>query len=177
MFVVRVGSTTFDKGGEQKQIEEIIPHPMYDAVLLRLKYRLLFSSLVQPVALVEVDDKIEEGELCLASGWGRTAENEPASNHLKAVELPFIDHENCQKIYEDIGIDTSEICAGYSRGGGDSCSGDSGGPLVYPSNGPIIKRKLIGIVSEGVGCARSGLPGMYVDIRIIRDWIEENAKV
>lgn len=159
-------------------VKEIIRHPMYDAALMRLKGRLTFGPSIQSVALMNVGDKINEGAFCLTSGWGRTGEEEQGSNRLKAVELPYIGHKHCDKIYTNKGgIDKSEICAGFDRGGADSCSGDSGGPLVYPSKGAIKKRKLIGIVSNGYGCARAGLPGKYVDISIILKWINEVARV
>ncbi|CAG7830224.1 unnamed protein product, partial [Allacma fusca] len=59
------------------------------------------------------------------------------------------------------------ICAGEIKGGKDSCQGDSGGPLTDSQN------VLVGIVSWGYGCARSGYPGVYTKVSAYEDWITE----
>lgn len=67
-----------------------------------------------------------------------------------------MNHKTCSDAYEQFGGVTDRmICAGDP--GKDSCQGDSGGPLV--SGG-----KQVGIVSWGLGCARSGYPGVYTRV-------------
>lgn len=44
--------------------------------------------------------------------------------------------------------------------------GDSGGPLTF-------NKKLIGIVSFGVGCAEADMPGVYARVSTVRSWITE----
>ena len=46
--------------------------------------------------------------------------------------------------------------------------GDSGGPLVWNSD------TLVGIVSWGFGCGRSGYPGVYSDVAYFHDWIAKH---
>ena len=61
-------------------------------------------------------------------------------------------------------------------GGKDSCQGNSGGPLVqYSEGGNQGRATLIGVVSWGRGCARSGSPGFYANVAHFRDWIKKHS--
>ena len=64
------------------------------------------------------------------------------------------------------------MCA-YKQGT-DSCQGDSGGPLVVKEDGRMT---VVGVVSYGFGCARSGFAGIYARITNYLDWIHENIAV
>jgi Trypsin len=46
-------------------------------------------------------------------------------------------------------------------------TGDSGGPMFDNNN------KLLGLVSFGVGCGRSGIPGVYTRVSGVKDFIRE----
>ena len=66
------------------------------------------------------------------------------------------------------------LCAGYAKGGKDSCVGDSGGPLMCraPSDGTY---KLIGLVSWGGDkCAQAHEPGAYTRVEKYVDWIKKH---
>lgn len=72
-------------------------------------------------------------------------------------------------VYDGVGIDgATQVCAGL--GGTDSCQGDSGGPLVFRRPGSDLPVQA-GIVSWGLGCARSESPGIYVRVAAYADWI------
>lgn len=178
---LRAGSTLLDRGGVTVRLRNIIRHPKFDAALLRHMDRLKFSRVLQPIALPNANKVIREGELCITSGWGKTSENEfmhDFNRRLKAVVLPFIGHDHCNKLLNPrLKIRNEEVCAGYERGGVDSCGGDSGGPLIHPALGPISKRTIVGIVSNGIGCALPKLPGIYVDVRKISEWIRQVTRV
>jgi len=52
---------------------------------------------------------------------------------------------------------------------------DSGGPLMvgsYPT-GPLM---VIGVVSTGIGCSRSRLPGIYARVSDYVSWIMQEAQ-
>lgn len=65
-----------------------------------------------------------------------------------------------------------QLCAGLPAGGIDACSGDSGGPLVANVGG---KRRLIGVVSSGLGCALPDYPGIYTKVSEYASWISKYA--
>jgi transmembrane serine protease 3 len=48
--------------------------------------------------------------------------------------------------------------------------GDSGGPLMVKTGGG--RHVAYGVVSWGVGCGRSGLPGVYVKVSTNSLWIQ-----
>ena len=50
--------------------------------------------------------------------------------------------------------------------------GDGGGPLSCPRlSSPSGYYELVGLTAWGVGCGREGLPGVYVNIPTLKDWI------
>lgn len=54
----------------------------------------------------------------------------------------------------------------------DSCYGDSGSPLVVKSTS-----EQVGIVSWGISCGDPEYPGVYSNVVLVRDWIEENTGI
>lgn len=76
------------------------------------------------------DDTYSKG-VAKAAGWGTLYESGSPSCHLRQVDVPIVDNEECAKTnYTGDLITDNMICAGYEAGGKDSCQGDSGGPLM-----------------------------------------------
>ncbi|XP_044739147.1 venom protease-like [Chrysoperla carnea] len=112
------------------------------------------------------------------SGWGDQEYDNPASasQTLLALQVPIERNSDCEKKYRDYNrtiISSNVLCAGFKKGGHDSCKGDSGGPLMFPernSNGEFIYYQ-IGILSKGYKCAVRGIPAIYTRVGNYIDWI------
>lgn len=83
---------------------------------------------------------------------------------LRALEKPVLMNSICQRAYGSIFQVPIMMCAGYIYGGRDTCQGDSGGPLTVDGH-------VIGIVSFGKGCGEPKFPGIYTNVAVFRDWI------
>eukprot|EP00397_Hematodinium_sp_SG-2012_P044631 GEMP01049896.1.p1 GENE.GEMP01049896.1~~GEMP01049896.1.p1 ORF type:complete len:365 (+),score=-10.48 GEMP01049896.1:94-1188(+) len=165
-------------------IEEIIPHQNYstrvqfsdDIALIRVSNPIDISGLwVRAVCLPpqNIDMVNLSNKMPIAAGWGIT-ENGTTSNRLLHVDLPFVDHSQCNATHRGH-IVNEQICVG-GRAGQDSCGGDSGGPLVLggPTGPPYLQ---IGVVSYGpTNCGQQSVPGVYTSVTHYRNWIEEKLK-
>ncbi|MEU0743123.1 serine protease [Streptomyces sp. NPDC006134] len=100
----------------------------------------------------------------LVYGWGDTSGAGNYAGSLRAARVRVLPDTVCEKAYpgsaEGKYHSGSMLCAGEMSGGRDACQGDSGGPLV-------ARGKLIGLVSWGSGCGRSGSPGVYTRVSAV----------
>lgn len=111
------------------------------------------------------------------------AEGGKSSNTLQFLQLPVLENSECQEQYKkqgrlisDVQFSDVVLCAGELTGGKDSCQGDSGGPLMQPifeKSTSIFTYYQIGVVSYGIGCARTDTPGVYTRVQHYVDWIKE----
>ena len=110
----------------------------------------------------------------LSTGWGTTSDGGRTSNVLKETTQTILSSTDpmCVRGSQDNPVPNSKMC-GYKQGT-DSCQGDSGGPLVVKENG---RWTVVGVVSYGLGCARSGYAGIYARVTNYLDWIHENIAV
>lgn len=187
---VRLGNESIDSNATNVQripISDIISHPKYkrsasynDVAILKLKTKVLLSSMVQPVCLqtqslnpLTMTPKMS----LIVIGWGGTDFGESSSTKLmKTPNLSIVDKEECAKYYTgfpklSLGITDNLICVvdpNRTRGA-DACQGDSGGPLLLLTEEDV---KVIGITAFGQGCGGS-VPGVYTMVYSYLDWIEE----
>lgn len=109
----------------------------------------------------------EPGTTATVVGWGRTAEDGPRSQTLRAAQLPLVSDAECAETFSAYEAE-SMVCAGFEEGGVDACQGDSGGPL-------LVGDRVIGIVSWGRGCARPDTPGIYTRVATYAEQIAAHA--
>lgn len=110
----------------------------------------------------------KKGTMARLDTGGRPQRN-PAQ--LKQATVLKTDESKCSAIGEYKGIASAKtLCVGLGPKNDDSCQGDSGGPLTRPL--PDGGRVLVGIVSQGVGCANPGYPGLYTRVSAYQSWIK-----
>jgi len=163
----------------QKIKVSAIVHPKYkdetlnDIAILKLLTPAKFNKNVVPACLPTDKSKTYIGMDAVVSGWGLTAEKGSTSSVLKETTVKVIPNtaKECLKSTEVKTVDAGKICV-YKKGT-DHCSGDSGGPLVVTENGRLT---VIGAVSGGFGCARTGYAGYHARVTHYLDWINSNIK-
>lgn len=164
-----------DNNGERIDVSRIIMHPDYgaqgypDLALLELTN----ASSAPVISLPSRNNPVaQDGETVTVIGWGQLSENGPASDQLRETTMPIVDHNTCNRAYNNEIVKDAMICAGSPNGERDSCYGDSGGPL-------FVKRKDVyvqsGIVSFGEACGLAGVPGVYTRLSSYYDWISAYA--
>jgi trypsin len=120
---------------------------------------------VKPIPLSNIP--LQTGRIAIVSGWGVTTEDGTRTPNLQKVAIPVLPQWECKLVSRDKIID-GMFCAG--RAGRSACYGDSGGPVV-------VDGYQIGIVSGGYSCELPGVPGFYVNVYELRNWIYENCGV
>uniref|UniRef100_T1IUP9 Peptidase S1 domain-containing protein n=1 Tax=Strigamia maritima TaxID=126957 RepID=T1IUP9_STRMM len=165
----------------QRNVRRVIAHRDFvqatfenDIALLEMDRPVDLQPHIVPVCLPP-KTAYYTGETAIVSGWGRLSSGGALPSTLHYVDVPILSNSECQQMFLTAGqvkaIKSSFLCAGYSRGGKDSCEGDSGGPLtVQGSDGRWF---LAGTVSHGIKCAYENLPGVYTRISSFRDWIDK----
>lgn len=158
---VRVGTSTIGHGGDVYQLSKITQHPKfnpntgdYDVSVITLSSDITFGASARPITLSSTT--LQPGLNCTATGWGFDRENGRVSEQLQAVELETVSRAECRNDYQGVVPITDRMVCTYTPGK-DTCQGDSGGPLVY---GGVQ----VAVVGFGLGCARPGYPGVYMDV-------------
>ncbi|XP_047471246.1 trypsin-1-like [Penaeus chinensis] len=191
--VVVAGEHDLSSKGQQSEqvlgVSDIISHSNYskryinDIALLQLSEDAVWSRFVRPVCLPDkqVDGPNDplDGKPVTVAGWGNTDEvknNGKLSDILQKVTVEVQPRAKCEDWYHQevgrpVALYDTHLCAGLEEGGKDSCQGDSGGPLlISDSQGRLVN---VGVVSNGIGCGRPRVPGLYTRVSRYIDWISE----
>lgn len=163
--VIGRADRTMRNAGVHRSVVAIRLHPDFDpyrkvndVALLRLDRAV---TTVTPVALVASAERHlwEPGDNATVIGFGRTCEDCATSSVLREVVVPIVSDGAMERSAYGWSFDrVTMLGAGPMDGGRDACQGDSGSPLLARTGtGP----RVVGVVSWGEGCARSGYPGIY----------------
>ena len=176
---VRLGTENISDGtGITYRIDRIVRHPRYDPDSGLNDIELVHfvpdeqtsrERALRPISTIRLhgtrasDGRIGVGEPVTVVGWGQLEEQQ--KEHYSPV-LMYADMPTVQCTAQP--ATRAWLCAGED--GKDACRGDSGGPLIRTYGEPV----LVGIVSWGKGCGRSGEPGFYVRVDQYLDWIKKS---
>lgn len=87
----------------------------------------IFQPNVIPVCVPETDESFI-GHMAHVTGWGRLYDEGPLPSVLQEVSVPVINNTLCESMYRSAGyiehIPHIFICAGWKKGGSDSCEGE-----------------------------------------------------
>jgi hypothetical protein len=193
---VRLGSASLVAGGATFKVAKVVVHNdgqsetrRVDLALIQLddpKRRLeALGANVRPVALAtDPRRQFLELNLLTATGWGFIKARLPGArgwdaadgtrnsfpNVLQQARLSQLDISRCTAIEQYRSYRPQDmLCLIGTMRNTDTCQGDSGGPVTGLEG---RERRLVGIVSTGVGCAQDGVPAVYVNVAQHRDWID-----
>ncbi|MEZ6030751.1 MAG: serine protease [Hyphomonadaceae bacterium] len=154
-----------------------------DLAILRLDRQLTGQKLARIAGSASANPVLDH-HLLWAAGFGKQTAKQKSTEYatrsggtaiaesdiLRDAVVPLASFKDCVAIFSSVD-DARQLCAGWNRGGRDTCAGDSGGPLVaLDAKGcPVV----IGVTSFGSkeGCAVAGTYGVYTRLSHFRDWI------
>lgn len=177
---------SYSEGLEQeyKSLRDIV-HPDFDIdtidsdiAILRLPEPVVMSTGMNYACVPEAGVVLPPKTLCYAVGWGKVRDTRLfGEDVLREARVPLVDRTTCQNAF-DYEITVNQMCAGYRRGGVDTCAGDSGGPLMCEIEKDGEKQWYVyGVTSFGEGCGDRGKFGIYTRVSNFATWIEDTVNV
>ncbi|KAK3090988.1 hypothetical protein FSP39_016279 [Pinctada imbricata] len=169
----------YDSKEIDMRVQDDFPHKHFDyetitndIALLKLKRPERIKGDIQYACLPEENENLPDGTMCWTVGWGKERNTHLfGSDVLQEAEVPIVQKRKCKKAFK-YKIDDRQICAGYKKGGVDSCAGDSGGPLICPKMVNGTERYVVyGVTSYGEGCGQKGKYGIYTKVTHYIKWI------
>lgn len=166
-----VGPTLAD-GSDAPHVKEdfVVLHPEYDdavhandIMLIKLKKPID----VKPFEYNKDGTVPAVGEPIRIIGMGMEHEDsDRPSDLLREVDVDAYSTGICRDTYaRQYPIDATFLCAGTEEGERDGCDSDSGAPL-------LVDGVVVGIVGDGLGCGRPGVPSTNARVSSYAGWIE-----
>lgn len=186
--IVRVGdhNLSHSEGSEQNiKIAADYAHHDFDIdtidsdiALIKLRTPVEPDRYVNFVCLPQVKDVLAPNTLCYAVGWGKVKDSHLfGTDVLREAVVPLLEDRECRQAF-DYQITANQMCAGYRRGGVDTCAGDSGGPLMCSITDGNGQRRwyVYGVTSFGEGCGDRGKYGIYTRVNNFSNWIRDTMR-
>lgn len=154
--VARIGSDKTNSGGTLVDIVDHIRYPGNDAALYKIETEVSNT----PIELAST--RPEVGSTITAFGYGQTCPvwgNCGVSNRLKTADLPVIE---CAS-----GTPKVQICTEQSAEAA-VCYGDSGSPA-------LVDGRQVGVLNTVTSNCSKGY-ARYLDIDVVKSWVEENTE-
>ncbi|XP_017047471.1 trypsin iota [Drosophila ficusphila] len=155
---VRVGSAFKNLGGTEVKVKTVrLPlsdERQYNVAVLQLDSNLQLGGSINTIELA--NRAPATGAKVSVSGWGQLTTFMPSSEVLLRINLFVQDKKKCSE---------DEICAAPWGLIPAACQGFAGCPLVHNND-------LVGIGSWNNTCSLANTPSRYVDIALIRPWID-----
>ncbi|CAN8175921.1 unnamed protein product [Coccothraustes coccothraustes] len=183
---VVMGTTDVAQPGPEaavRRIQRLLKHQNYVAAtamnniaLLELEQPVECSDYIQLGCVPDSSLAVSELKTCYVAGWRATPENAPSPRLvLQEAKVRLIDVQLCNSSrWYGGAVHPQDLCAGYPRGGIDTCQGDIGGPLVCKDHAEE-NFWLVGLASWGRGCARARRPGIFTSTQHFHSWIRAHA--
>ncbi|WP_165966335.1 serine protease [Actinomadura sp. 7K534] len=152
-YQVRIGTTTYNSGGEVRRV----------AARQTLGGDVALLRLASPAASapVTIATSAPIGSATRLLGWGQTCAVRgcgPAPVGLRQLDTRILADSQCR------GISSNELCI-EGGGGRGACYGDSGGPALIGSSG---RWQLVGATSRGTASTCATSPAIYGDVTAYR---------
>ncbi|NXA71151.1 ACRO protein, partial [Mohoua ochrocephala] len=179
---VVIGATDLTQPGPEAevfQVKRVLVHRDYVAAsqgnnvaLLELEQPVECSDYIQLGCVPDSSLAVAELRTCYMAGWRGTPASAPGPRLLlQEAKVRLIDVQLCNSSrWYGGAVHPQDLCAGYPRGGIDTCQGDIGAPLVCKDNvGDYFW--LVGLASWGKGCAGAKRPGIFTSTQHFHTWI------
>ncbi|XP_030816718.1 acrosin-like [Camarhynchus parvulus] len=181
IYKVVMGTTDVAQPGPEaavRRIQRLLKHQNYVAAtvmnniaLLELDQPVECSDYIQLGCVPDSSLAVSELKTCYIAGW-RSARSPSPRLVLQEAKVRLIDVQLCNSSrWYGGAVHPQDLCAGYPRGGIDTCQGDIGGPLVCKDRvGDYFW--LVGLASWGKGCVGEKRPGVFASTQHFRGWIQ-----
>ncbi|XP_009076081.1 PREDICTED: acrosin-like, partial [Acanthisitta chloris] len=185
---VVIGATDLAHLGPEAQVrrvQRLLVHPHYLAAtgsnnlaLVKLDQPVECSDYIQLGCVPDASKKVMQLRQCYIAGWGGTsARAHRPGPVLQEAKVRLMDLQLCNSSHWYARAITSHsLCAGYPRGGADTCQGDSGAPLVCKDS-TADSFWLVGIANWAKDCSGLKRPGIYTSTQPYLDWILQHTEL